>query len=199
MVMEKKLTPREIKRIESDKKILEAAINIFGKKGYQYANIREIANEAGITPGLISQRFETKENLLLQTVLVANSNWIRKKISLEMSLEELLTNIIEDAKYMYKKDEKTFRFIYTLCNSIDLPENIHDAQKSFFSKSNTYMIMKNAQKEGQLPAGDVESLYNIFVCNAMRLIRDYARLGLVLPDDKYFFAAIQYKGSVIEE
>jgi len=50
-------------------KILNAAINIFAKKGYQYATIAEIAAEAGTATGSVYAYFENKLDLLLSAML----------------------------------------------------------------------------------------------------------------------------------
>jgi AcrR family transcriptional regulator len=44
--------------------IMEAALRVFSKKGYADASNKDIAHEAGITPGLIYHYFESKEALL---------------------------------------------------------------------------------------------------------------------------------------
>ena len=44
--------------------ILEAALRVFAKKGFSGASNKDIAHEAGITPGLIYHYFESKEALL---------------------------------------------------------------------------------------------------------------------------------------
>jgi AcrR family transcriptional regulator len=46
------------------KEILEAALRVFAKKGFSGASNKDIAREAGITPGLIYHYFESKEALL---------------------------------------------------------------------------------------------------------------------------------------
>lgn len=52
--------------------ILGAAIQLFGKRGYHATTIREIAERAGVSTGLVYQYFGEKEDVLflaLQTVL----------------------------------------------------------------------------------------------------------------------------------
>jgi AcrR family transcriptional regulator len=44
--------------------IIEAALRVFAQKGFVRATNKEIAQEAGITPGLIYHYFESKEDLL---------------------------------------------------------------------------------------------------------------------------------------
>jgi AcrR family transcriptional regulator len=45
--------------------IMEAALRVFAKKGFAGASNKDIAEEAGITPGLIYHYFESKEALLM--------------------------------------------------------------------------------------------------------------------------------------
>lgn len=47
------------------KRLIEAAYKVFVKKGYSNASIKDIANEANITSGLVHYYFKNKEELLL--------------------------------------------------------------------------------------------------------------------------------------
>lgn len=193
------MTSRQVKRQESDKRILDATIEIIGQKGYGNANLREIAKAADVTQGLISQRFGTKENLLVQAIYSTHAVWVNYDISPEMPVQELLAKIISFAKKLYQRDEVMFRFIYTISTSVDIPVGIVEKQKDYFLESGLYTVMKKAQEKGYLPEGDIAALYNIFICNTLRLIRDYYRLGIKMPEDKYFMAAIQYRDLEAEE
>lgn len=193
------MTPRELKRIESDKRILEATIEVVGKKGYTNANLREIAAVAGVTQGLISQRFDTKENLLLQAIFSTKLIWMEDPFSLDTSLAEMLIYIVEDIKRLHENNLAVFKFMDMVVSSVDIPIEIINRQIYFFKSSKAYKIMENAQKAGYIPDGDVAVFYNIFICNAFRLIRDYERMGLPTPDDLYFLASIQYRDPIARE
>ncbi len=52
--------------------IIDAAMHVFARKGYSNATNKDIAREAGITPGLIYYYFESKE-ALLYAILEARS------------------------------------------------------------------------------------------------------------------------------
>lgn len=197
--MEKKLTKHEIKRIESDKRILEATIKIVGEKGYTNANFKEIAAEAGITPGLITQRFETKENLIVRAIQYTNTIWSEDKLFLDEPIEEMLRKTITRIKDDHKKHEYTFRFIYAVCGGADTPESIKEMNRDFFYRSGTYRILKRSQEKGCLPKGDLATLYNLFIVNTCRLVIDYSQDGLTVPDDEYFMTLIQYKDPVADE
>lgn len=49
--------------------IIAAAIKLFGQRGYYTVTIKDIAKEAGISPGLIYQYFQNKEDVLLLTLM----------------------------------------------------------------------------------------------------------------------------------
>jgi AcrR family transcriptional regulator len=52
--------------------IIEAAMQVFAQKGFTRATNKDIAREAGITPGLIYYYFESKEDLL-KTIIETRS------------------------------------------------------------------------------------------------------------------------------
>ena len=49
--------------------IVAAAIKLFGQRGYYTVTIKDIAKDAGISPGLIYQYFKNKEDVLLLVLL----------------------------------------------------------------------------------------------------------------------------------
>src|SRR5689334_349416 len=55
-------TPKVVE--DRREQILEAALRVFARKGFARSTNKDIAVEAGITPGLIYHYFESKEALL---------------------------------------------------------------------------------------------------------------------------------------
>jgi AcrR family transcriptional regulator len=55
-------TPKVVE--DRREQIIDAAIRVFGEKGFERATNKDIAKAAGITPGLIYHYFESKEDLL---------------------------------------------------------------------------------------------------------------------------------------
>ena len=51
---------------KSTSRIVRAAIRIFGKSGYRGASMNEVAEEAGVSKGLLHYHFHTKERLLIE-------------------------------------------------------------------------------------------------------------------------------------
>ncbi len=55
-------TPKVVE--DRREQIIDAAMKVFSQKGFLRATNKDIAREAGITPGLIYYYFENKEALL---------------------------------------------------------------------------------------------------------------------------------------
>ncbi|GAA0468997.1 TetR/AcrR family transcriptional regulator [Alkalibacillus silvisoli] len=80
------------------KLLIDAAYNVFVKKGYLNASIKDIANEANITTGLVHYYFKNKEELLLSVQQEVQTYYQRKydghpgdSVSLEEVLHEIKT------------------------------------------------------------------------------------------------------------
>lgn len=59
-------TPKVVE--DRREQILDAAMHVFAEKGFARATNKDVAREAGITPGLIYHYFESKEALLMAIV-----------------------------------------------------------------------------------------------------------------------------------
>ena len=59
------LTPRQQRALASRNHILETALRLFARRGFDGTSTRQIAQEAGVAEGLIFHYFPTKEHLLM--------------------------------------------------------------------------------------------------------------------------------------
>ena len=57
---------QEQKKGKSTSRIVRAAVRIFGKSGYRGASMTDVAEEAGVSKGLLHYHFHTKERLLIE-------------------------------------------------------------------------------------------------------------------------------------
>src|SRR5262249_12774484 len=58
------LTDRSIAQEERRREILEAAVRVFARKGYHTCRVGDIAEEAGVSHGLLYHYFDSKEAIL---------------------------------------------------------------------------------------------------------------------------------------
>jgi TetR/AcrR family fatty acid metabolism transcriptional regulator len=72
------------KKILRRESIIQAAIEVFSKKGFQAAGISEIAQRAGVADGTIYQYFKNKEDLFF-SIPVEKTNEFRSKVELHLN------------------------------------------------------------------------------------------------------------------
>ena len=67
---------RDARRVQ----LLDATIEVLAARGYARTTLTEVANQAGLSHGLVSFHFQTKENLLTETLLYVaeeyRQNWL---------------------------------------------------------------------------------------------------------------------------
>lgn len=101
-------TPKVVE--DRREQILDAAVRVFADKGFDKATNKDIASEAGITPGLIYHYFKNKEDLLraileehsplrLMQVMPANFLDMPPESALRYVAQQLL-NMAEDEHYL---------------------------------------------------------------------------------------------------
>lgn len=62
--MEKKMTSRQVRAVETRKKIIEAAKVLIAEKGFESTSIDDIAKEAGVSTGSFYTYFKKKEDVV---------------------------------------------------------------------------------------------------------------------------------------
>lgn len=75
-------TPKVVE--DRREQIIDAAMRVFAQKGFARATNRDIANEAGITTGLIYYYFKSKEDLLREALEERSPIQIMAKVTTEM-------------------------------------------------------------------------------------------------------------------
>ncbi len=66
---------RQQKAQETRERLIRAAATVFGRRGYEGATFREIAQEAGLSRGLLSFHFRNKRDLELSVARRASRRW----------------------------------------------------------------------------------------------------------------------------
>ncbi|QZY54696.1 TetR/AcrR family transcriptional regulator [Crassaminicella profunda] len=107
---------------ETEKKILEAAISIFSKKGFSAATTNEIAKEAGVAEGTIFKYYPRKKDLLHTAMIKAIHLFVESmavdslkaviKEKKEASIEELLKAVIMDRIKFFEKHCSLIKVIF---------------------------------------------------------------------------------------
>ncbi|PHS23880.1 MAG: hypothetical protein COA84_10380 [Robiginitomaculum sp.] len=156
------------RREQTRKRILDAARKIVKKHGMNGATIRKIADEAGVSPGLVMQYFQTKAELIQEIFLETNKilmekfqfNMASAKSFLEMAMGALeamsardlhdpdLTRQVMAFTWSWGREEER-KFSQTLLDmsdilansmsSIYLPSDIEHRRVASFALVNIYV------------------------------------------------------------
>ena len=72
-------SPRKMPRDDRRAQLIEATIKVIATKGYARSTMSDVARMAGLSHGLVNFHFQSKENLLLETLLYLaaeyTANW----------------------------------------------------------------------------------------------------------------------------
>lgn len=108
-----KSIPEDLKQ-----KILLSARQVFARKGYHGANLKEIAKGAGVANSLINYHFKNKEDLFRQTIqlfALDRMEALNRLLTLPQSREEMRVRIqmfVDEMLRSYAKDPDGFEMIH---------------------------------------------------------------------------------------
>ena len=138
--------------------ILYSACSLFLKKGFQKTTMREIADAANVSVGLVAYYFHSKDN-----IPVAFYSIMRKKC---IEYVNVHVDLVNDP-YSYLAS-----LIYLEFSVNTLPEFYKlyydflatGIYEKYVLSSGTSIVEKIANKEGKSPSQDELLLYSVFVC-----------------------------------
>ena len=189
---------REAVKADLTKRIIEAAIITFGENGYSRTALKDIAEKAGVSSGVISKYYESKENLFKAAALQVALHGMIDPENID-DLESALFKIIDGVKEVAVSQPERFRFIRTMMNSHDLPEFITKVHEDAFYQSSLCKAICAAQEKGELGAGDPNLYLLIFLRNAIDVLFLCTELSLPVPDNIHFLNIIKYRSSADRE
>lgn len=130
------LFDQEGQMTEKQKKILQAAIEIFAEKGYAATSTSEIAKKAGVAEGTIFRHYSSKEKLLLAIVAPTLAKIIAPFLLLGIKktiqspyehLEDYIRAFLHDRIQFAKKNEKLIRiFLQELPYQSELKKSLKE-------------------------------------------------------------------------
>lgn len=152
---------REEKKISKRKCILDAAMRLFSKNGYEQTSIEELAREAGIGKGTVYSYFQTKKDIVrafCEDELEYTRSEITAKTNPDSPLKDQLM-IIFMAEFRHVTRNSEFGRLY-LQEKV-FPREHHsqedlEIQNRYFEM--LYPIYEKAQKRGEL-CSDLELLH----------------------------------------
>lgn len=114
-------------RQRSRQRIMDAALELFGSKGYQSTSISMIAKAAGISKGLMYNYFASKQELLEAIVIAeveAGTEWWHEISARDISPLEKIRQVTKRAAQEVRKDLHHWRLLTSLAFQPEVLKNI---------------------------------------------------------------------------
>ena len=146
--------------------IIDAAMQVFAQKGFSRATNKDIAREAGITPGLIYYYFESKEDLLKMIIETRSPAQLITTLPpqvYELSPEIFLRMLILRALSIIES-EKLIQLVRML-----LPEVVHNTEVApiIFSMIQRFWEFLGKYFEAQMEKGALRRVDGVLTAQVM--------------------------------
>jgi TetR/AcrR family transcriptional repressor of mexJK operon len=152
--------------------ILNAAQVVFGRKSYDAATIKEVAQEAGVSPGLLYWYFKDKTDLftsLLAERIGAAMLELRAEVSPELPPEEFLRRFAGFYIRLYERPQNLALFKMVITHTAGIPALVRQIQTQVIER---VMGTVTGYFEGQRASGrmreiDAEMVTRTFIGSLM--------------------------------
>ncbi len=150
---------RELKR----KRIMQAALKVFSKKGYSPAALEEVAREAGIAKGTLYLYFQDKEDLFSSTILFVIDNlasFIQKNLDESMGPIETLERLAYSQLKFFSQNRDFFGLTQTILsgNLLGDHKRLFESLKERIKDLTNFLTQVIEKgKDERLIRGDIET------------------------------------------
>lgn len=122
-------------RKNTKEQILESALNLFSNNGYDNTSVKEIAQKANISHGLLYNYFDSKEDLLRQLFVLGSEN------------------VKNSFKQLYTQSDSLVRLILTIFD-------VFDANEDFWRLRNSLKLQKHLSR---IFAKEINSINDLII------------------------------------
>ncbi|WP_152658222.1 TetR/AcrR family transcriptional regulator [Oceanobacillus sp. CFH 90083] len=177
------LNQKQLDQKKADRKeqMMRAALKVFADNGVKLTKISMIAKEAKVSHGLIYHYFDSKEEILYESM-----EWAMDENTVEQFFYDLkesgrrpLEKIREFTQFAFTESDlgtssMVFRIAQHLHRANDLPDHIHelvDKSGRFYIKALTPLFLEG-QKSGEIIQGDTEDLVDVYLTVLSSIMAD---------------------------
>ncbi|RBP28842.1 MULTISPECIES: TetR/AcrR family transcriptional regulator [Bacillus] len=180
------------KRNERQMRILEAAVDMFGKKGYASTSTSEIAKRAGVAEGTIFRYYKTKKDLLFAVVMPTLTKFAapffvqafaKEIFKTEYESYEVLLRVIIQNRFEFAK--KHFPMIKILIQEVPFqPELKSEIQQLIETELLVHFkkLIAKFQEEGEIIELPPSSVLRLTLSAVLGLL---LTRFLLLPEEKW--------------
>ena len=133
-------TEKQFEEIRENRKlqIMQTALELFAREGYQGSSVARIAKDAGISKGLLYNYFTSKEDLLSSILKlgIEKSIWITEEIRKQSGIPEGLLLTIHCGFELIRRETNFYRLLFT----VFMQPGVIDASQTQFQERIEQMI-----------------------------------------------------------
>ena len=185
---------------ELKSKIINAARELFVKKGYYHTNMPDIVKSAGVSIGAVYHYFKGKETLAKEihdySVRLLEENF-RNKILVHNTAKERVHTFIKMMFEWTKNDPILVEYLL-----FARPQDIFNERISICSSEGFILVMdiiKYGQKNNEIKAGDSYLYYTILSGSVSRYLELYFDKKLEMPITDYIERAYEITWNAIKK
>jgi len=159
------MVSRQEQKEKRQQEILEAALDLFISKGYAETKVTDIAEQVGMSTGLMFHYFESKAKLFEELVVIGASGpatMLQVDSSDPLRFFETVAKVILDMLAENSFGAKMFVFMEQACLAVNLPKPIQALLQNSNILKQTTAIVEAGQEQGQLRPGDPLALSVLF-------------------------------------
>ena len=101
-----------VENLSKRQRLIESAYAVFASEGYNNSSIKDVAEHAGITPGLVHYYFSSKEELLIAVQKAAQTRYHQRYATADGTLEP--AEVLQEIKARALDDPDWYRWRYEL-------------------------------------------------------------------------------------
>jgi len=185
MIMARTKEQNERISLASRKKIMAAGLRLFARKGFAFTNIKDIAQEAGISTGLIYRHFASKEELLYKliedavTELSKTVELLDSYASPAQAFFEMTSGLIKD---FISSDELSCYFLVIMRSILEadaLPQMAEFRKSDLSLYEKAAELIEKGQQIGEFREGNPYKLALLF----FSVIQGMAKMKLFMGND----------------
>ena len=152
---------RETKKRKTKKAILAAAMELFGRNGFEKTSIAQLARTAGVGKGTVYSYFRTKQDIL-QAFCDDELEFIHEQLTKKTNrdapvLEQLITVFMAEFEYVTRNPEFGRLYMQEIVFPKKVATNNHSEQENKYFEM-IFPILARAQERGEI-RGELELLH----------------------------------------
>lgn len=174
---------REEQKEKRREEILAAGLDIFIRKGYASTKISDIAQQVGMSVGLLFHYFKSKENLYEELITIGISGPMSVMAPTDMEPINFFESAVEQIFHYVQTESFTAKMFVLMGQAFyneAAPQSIKDKLRSFDIYTPTTLLIQKGQVNGTIREGDPYALAIAFWC-AIQGIAEQIALNPATP------------------